>query len=700
MSQEKVLKTLESLGLPKPDAQVYIFLGKRGPQKGKDIAKALKMPKQHLYLVLKNLQSKGIVNATLERPAKFSALSFEKVLDLFVKAKMEEAQRIECGKNEILSDWQSISLVEAAEQSPKFTVIKGRNFIYSRLKQMVEDAKNHLSIVSSAQGLIRADEFGLLDAAFNHATKTNTKVRFLTEVSEENLKAIKILLERTPNEDLCFEGRAPELGFKLISRIVIRDDVEAAFFINQEVDITSREIDDLCLWTNSKAIVSSFNVLFDDLWQNSADIRRRIVEIETGKPSVKICVINDSAAAKKKFDEVMDSAKKEIVVVTSSSGLVAAWKNIAELKGRAERGVSVKIMAPITRDNLEAALQLFEFCGVRHVTDSYLETTIVDGKHLFQLKNTPSDKEKQNDIMSFENAFYTNDVEYVSKVENMLNDIWKNAQAPSPIVLKDGIQQPICSEKNENANIFDEYKNEYKKILGFNYRMEPLQGKITEKELIRKIATAKRIPTKDPRRDAIRLYGTMGSAIIYPPKNLNLPNFIIQVYHFNKRSSFGVENALQIFIETKIADQVSYLPAAFITDNPQGFRFRKAMHKSQDTTEVAQLLKKDELKVQSHGDRLFVGWTMPIPLLPPKYTLPPGCIMFEGYGKIKSYTSEVIDTLNRRITYEYNTLYAFVTFMHPFSKYYGPGSDALLHRDIAMASYPWHISKETNILDH
>ena len=43
MSQEKVLEALEGLGLEKLDAQVYIFLGKRGPQKGKEIIKALKM---------------------------------------------------------------------------------------------------------------------------------------------------------------------------------------------------------------------------------------------------------------------------------------------------------------------------------------------------------------------------------------------------------------------------------------------------------------------------------------------------------------------------------------------------------------------------------------------------------------------------------------------------------------------------------
>jgi sugar-specific transcriptional regulator TrmB len=66
------------------------------------------MYKRQLYRSLKKLQNKGIVSATAEHSALFSAVPFEKVLDIFAKAKMEEAQRIEQNKEEILSIWQSM----------------------------------------------------------------------------------------------------------------------------------------------------------------------------------------------------------------------------------------------------------------------------------------------------------------------------------------------------------------------------------------------------------------------------------------------------------------------------------------------------------------------------------------------------------------------------------------------------------------
>jgi HTH-type transcriptional regulator, sugar sensing transcriptional regulator len=79
LSQEKALKTLESLGFTQLDARIYVFLAKKVPQKAGDVARCLKIPKQTVYFIINNLQRKGIVTSTVERPARFSAVPFERV---------------------------------------------------------------------------------------------------------------------------------------------------------------------------------------------------------------------------------------------------------------------------------------------------------------------------------------------------------------------------------------------------------------------------------------------------------------------------------------------------------------------------------------------------------------------------------------------------------------------------------------------
>ena len=112
MSLERVLKTLEGFGLSRMDAEVYVSLAKKGPKKGRELANALQVTKQQLYPSLKNLKNKGIVTASLERPASFSAVAFEKVVELLIAIKVEQAEAFKKTKKELMDNWRSINLQE------------------------------------------------------------------------------------------------------------------------------------------------------------------------------------------------------------------------------------------------------------------------------------------------------------------------------------------------------------------------------------------------------------------------------------------------------------------------------------------------------------------------------------------------------------------------------------------------------------
>ena len=108
MSYERVLKALVNLGLKPSEAAVYVFLATTGSSKAMDIAKVLKIYKQQLYRCLNCLRERRIVNATSKRPALYSAVPFPTALDLFMKAKEDEAQSIDRNRDLILSYWQSM----------------------------------------------------------------------------------------------------------------------------------------------------------------------------------------------------------------------------------------------------------------------------------------------------------------------------------------------------------------------------------------------------------------------------------------------------------------------------------------------------------------------------------------------------------------------------------------------------------------
>ena len=667
---------MQNLGFSSLDAQVYLLIGKKGPKKVSELVHALKIPKQQLYVILKNLQSKGIINASLEHPARFSAEPFDKVLDLFLKAKVDEVQQIQGNKTQILTDWQSIRIDEMKDKPATFKVLEGDNYIYPKLKQMLEAAKNQLLVTFTLPELIRINQNETLGNLFLKPSRSSIKLKILTEILPENQKIMNSIFHKKFRN---LEIRSPDFGLKLPNSMVISDEEEVAFIIdsNQNGDFNKTNT---CLWTNCRALVQSFNSVFKDSWQNATDIQKKIAEMRTGQLPHKITVIRDAEQAQKKYEEKLSSTKKSIYIITSPKGLIECWKDQNHSQSWIKKGIYTRIMAPITQENLQATKQLMKFCEVKHIEEGFITATIIDKQHLFQFKMHP---QKGNSMgrSYFENTFYTDDTEYIEKMENMLEIIWENAQYPTFLAP----EQPL---KHKSKIIFDGYRTEFNKILGLNYQEEPQEGKISEKEIIEKIASAVRIHITDPKKDVVRIYNTMGTVVIYPDKKLKLPNLLFQVAHAGKNSSFGESNTLTISIQTNIADEQSYLQTVFITDNPEGYKFRKKMLKDQFNTETVYLLNKYELTIQASANNLFAGWTIPIPLLSQKYILPPANLIFKSSGKTRTYSAELKSLMKRRLTYEFNCLDAFVTFMLPSSRYHSPATDGLFYRECIITSYP------------
>ena len=243
----------------------------------------------------------------------------------------------------------------------------------------------------------------------------------------------------------------------------------------------------------------------------------------------------DKDNAKLAYDKTVRSAGNEVLIVTSANGLATLARRFFFFKELATRGVQVKILAPITTDNFKITQELLEICDVRHVVTDYMETTLVDGHHLFQFNGIPAN-EHLEDLSHFENMTYILDYEYLKKTKVAFNDLWSTALQPSNPVTK--ISQkvpqsiiPLPAEKRWS---------EYSKTMN---RSKGKIGEIAEKDILEKIIKAKKILAKTW-TDPILFYGSHATAVIHPPYYFNLPDMILSVFHNNKQSSFGDEDLM------------------------------------------------------------------------------------------------------------------------------------------------------------
>ena len=144
MSTETIKTVLKELGLTEKEAEVYIFLAKHGTLKGIEVTKYMKKQKAQIYNILKNLQNKGLVQSTIEFPARFTAVPLETAIDLNIKAKREAAALIESTKQGILDYWKTISKPEEPLPTERFVVIEGNSKIFPKISQMINETKEEL----------------------------------------------------------------------------------------------------------------------------------------------------------------------------------------------------------------------------------------------------------------------------------------------------------------------------------------------------------------------------------------------------------------------------------------------------------------------------------------------------------------------------------------------------------------------------
>ena len=680
MAEENLRKALKDFGLTDLEVEIYLLISKHGASNGADVAHSLRKDKAQIFRTLKNLQTKGFVETTLEVPTRFAPVAFKKVLESTIKAKKDEATRIEDTKELLLNYWTNLNKKSPDLSLEKFVVIEGRHRVYSKIEEMIRETRQQISTILNVQSLLRAEQAGLLDVAFTRYSKPKVQLRFITHLSEKDVPTIKALMKRKARGKANIVGRVPSLGLQSFPQLFVRDNDEALFFLKSPTIESPKEQDEICLWTNSKEIVKAFFVVFEDYWNNATEISNRIAEIETGTMSPETRVFRNPKEARDKYVSTLDSAKQEIMFLMPPESLADFSKNSFPIKSWKSRGVLVRILVPITAENLKEALLLSDFCEVRHIATNFLSTTIVDSRYLFQFKSSPPDKTTTTQT-TLENTFYTNDLEYVEKAKIMFNNLWNNSEAPSNITLDSILER----QKSSTAPTEDIPLRAAKKIGEIKFAEEE---PVTEKSIIDRIIRAKKSEVTDPSKDLTRVYGFSGQAVIHPPKELGLPDFMVHAWHNDKQSSYGIEDYIVVYLWQPTPMGYMYVPVAVVGDVPSGAPGLRVVWGKTPAGQNVRMVNKDELQVQLHGSTFFVGWTVPIPLPPTPFVLPPAAIMLEAFGQLRTKTFTANMPSGYKVKIEENSFEAFVTFYHPASKYSGLGTDGLVNRDAIMTTTP------------
>ncbi len=100
-----MVRALITLGFGKIDAEIYVFLALNGAQRTSNIAEALRIYERNVGHILEELQNRKVISGSQDLPKQFSALPFDRLLDLIVERSLQEARKIEKDKDYLLALW-------------------------------------------------------------------------------------------------------------------------------------------------------------------------------------------------------------------------------------------------------------------------------------------------------------------------------------------------------------------------------------------------------------------------------------------------------------------------------------------------------------------------------------------------------------------------------------------------------------------
>lgn len=120
------------------------------------------------------------------------------------------------------------------------------------------------------------------------------------------------------------------------------------------------------------------------------------------------------------IESLIKNAKKSVIIMTTTQGLVRKANAIGKVLAKAkQRGVNIRIAAPLTKEVKEVIKELSSAAEIKH-TNSKNRFVIVDGKSIVIML---MDDKKVHP--NYDTGIWVNTPFFASAFENMFNNAWK-----------------------------------------------------------------------------------------------------------------------------------------------------------------------------------------------------------------------------------------------------------------------------------
>jgi signal transduction histidine kinase len=274
--------------------------------------------------------------------------------------------------------------------------------------------------------------------AYLELKKRGTKIRFVTEITKENIHYCRQMMQIAEMRHLD--------GIK--GSFSIADGTDYAGVANTQ---EAQPITQLMV-SNVRAFVEQQQYFFETLWRMAMPAEQRMRVIERGIEPARINVIQNPREALSKAWQLISSSREEVLLMFSTSnGFRRQLKmgGIGPVQEAAQRGVDIRILIPAHEEidesfnQVRAALPTANLRRLDKNLETQITILVIDKEQLmvFELRDDAAESSYEAVGVSI----YSNSKSIVSSYAAILESLWNQSNLYERIKMHDKMQQEFIN---------------------------------------------------------------------------------------------------------------------------------------------------------------------------------------------------------------------------------------------------------------
>jgi two-component system, OmpR family, sensor histidine kinase VicK len=254
-----------------------------------------------------------------------------------------------------------------------------------------------------------------LRKAFLNAKKRGVRLRYVTEITKDNISHCKRLLS-------------------MVDELRHLDGIKGNFYISENAYLAPATYHEKgkpakqIIYSNVNEIVKHQRFVFDSFWNRATPAEQRIKDIVENREPEFYEVINDSGRASQILLALAQSAKKEALLLLPNDKSILRLERLGVIDtiiNASNIGADVKIICPQSEENSETIRKISENAPAIKIlsgSDSPYGMYIVDGERFIRAELKNPDAEKFSESVGF--MIYSNRKNTVESFKSIFELLW------------------------------------------------------------------------------------------------------------------------------------------------------------------------------------------------------------------------------------------------------------------------------------